>query len=744
VADDGKYSGPRPAEAKRRRREWITVAIAIATLFAFATAQVELPPLTRHTSFASNLAVILLFDLSFLLLGLMLFLVGRNLAKVIFERRRGLMGSRLQARLVAGFIAVAIVPSAFLLYVSGSFLRADVDSWFNPEYERVLDDSMEIARSYYLNSANNATHYARVLAHQISAGRLLDPDNRDQLKRLIEEKQQEYNAGTIEVFSADRKLLLFALSAKTPTGIGVAPESQLLKTTLTGTAVTRTDSFGKADVIRGTAPIYALPDSDIVTGAIVVDYYLPASLAKRAAGISQTFENYFQLSILRQPILRSYMLALILIGLVVVLLASWFGLYLARGITGPIKLMAEGTQAVAAGNLDHQIPPVGDDEIGHLVGSFNRMTADLRTSTAELERRRLYTETLLRNVSAGVVGLDAQGRITTINPCAERLLGVKASEVQGHGYQSVFPPPLANALDDLLAAGSRPREAYSSVKLEPGGSETELMMTASPLGDEHDSDLGAVLFFEDVSQIAKIERMEAWREVARRIAHEIKNPLTPIQLSAERLKRQFTTRSEGDAALLDDCTRTIVSEVEDLKRLVDEFSAFARLPHLNPRPGDLNALAEETVANFRNAHGGVEFLIALEPALPQIAIDREALKRALVNLLDNAVTALSASDFSHNGEHPRIEVRTALARGSGVVTLEVCDNGPGIDPRLRTRIFEPYFSTRKGGTGLGLAIVSAIVTDHHGFVRVRENKPKGSRFVLEFPVLDHQFAKASD
>jgi len=191
--------------------------------------------------------------------------------------------------------------------------------------------------------------------------------------------------------------------------------------------------------------------------------------------------------------------------------------------------------------------------------------------------------------------------------------------------------------------------------------------------------------------------------------------------------------------LLDDCTRTIIGEVRDLKRLVDEFAAFARLPHLNPVPGDLNALAEEAVANFREAHAEVDFATTLEPTLPQIAIDREALKRAMVNLLDNAVTALAAN---RNGEHPRIEVKTALAKGSGVVTLEVCDNGPGIDPRLRARIFEPYFSTKKGGTGLGLAIVSAIVTDHHGFIRVRDNKPKGSRFIVEFPVKEQQFAAA--
>ncbi len=737
--DPGARDSTREADRKRRRRELIAVGVAATVLVAFVLAQTELPPLTRHTSLVSNLVVILLFDISFLLLGLLLLLVGRNLAKVIFEHRRGLIGSKFQVRLVLGFIAVALVPSLFLLIVAGAFLRADVASWFNPEYQRVLDDSLDIAKVYYLSAANNAAHFAREIAGEVAAKGLMQPERRAELKTFIAQRQQDYNLGTIEVFDGTRRLLLIALSPRTPTGIGVAPDSPLLAQTLGGHAVTRTDRFGKSDVIRGTAPIYSSPESDTVTGAVVVDYYLPRSLAQRAAGISQTFEDYFQLRTLRQPIMRSYFLALMLIGLVVVLLASWFGMFLARGVTVPIKLLAEGTQAIAHGDLEHEIPSVGDDEIGQLVNSFNRMTGDLRSSQTELERRRAYTETLLRNVSAGVVGLDPQGIVTAINPYAERILGLRAGEVLGRGWRAAFQPALVHTLEATFAEHRRPHEARSSIKLQPpGGGEIELMVTASALG-EGDGELGTVLFLEDVSQLAKVERMEAWREVARRIAHEIKNPLTPIQLSAERLRRQLAKRSDGDAKLVDECTRTIIGEVEDLKRLVSEFSAFARMPHLNPTPGDLNPLVEETVATFRDANLGVEFGLALASALPQIAIDRDALKRALVNLLENAVNA--AVGANPNGARPRIDVRTAVDAQSGVVTLEVNDNGPGIPPAMRSRIFEPYFSTRKGGTGLGLAIVSAIVADHHGFVRVRDNPPRGSRFVLEFPIKEQQFAK---
>ncbi len=749
MAEDVREIAQRRVEIKRRRRELIAVAVAAITLVAFVLAQTALPPLTKHTSLSSNLAVISLFNISFLLLGLLLYLVGRNLAKVMFERRRGLIGSKFQMRLVFGFIAVAMVPSAFLLYVSGAFLHADVDSWFNPEYERVMSDSLEIAKTYYLNSANNAAHFARAIAEQAAGNGLLAPERRGDLKQFIEKRQQEYNLGTIEVFGKDRKLLLLSLSPKTPTGIGVSPDSAMLGQTLKGQAMTRTDPFGNADIIRGSAPIFSGPDSDNVVGAVVVDYFLPKSIAKPAANISRTAEDYFQLRILKQPILNSYILALVLIGLVVVLLASWFGMYLARGITGPISELAAGTHAIAGGNLEYTIDPVGDDEIGQLVDSFNQMTTDLRVSQAELERRRRYTETLLKNVSAGVVGLNPEGRLTAINPHAERLLGVRIDDVIGRNYREVLRPPLLNAMDEILSAFPARRENRSSIKVEIDDAEIELMITASPLSDDAGTNLGSVLFFEDVSQIAKVERMEAWREVARRIAHEIKNPLTPIQLSAERLRRQLGPRlarlgpemAPNDSALLEECTRTIIGEVEDLKRLVNEFSAFARMPHLNPVPGDLNALASEAIASFQTAHTSVEFVVELEPSLPRILIDRESLKRALINLLDNAVSATAA--VARNGHGPRIELRTSVNPTSGVVVLEVRDNGPGISPALRTRIFEPYFSTKHGGTGLGLAIVSAIVTDHHGFVRVADNAPAGSRFILEFPVREREFTKAA-
>ena len=726
------------AETARRKRELTVVTVAGVLLLLFALAETLLPPFTNHTSLLSNIVVILLFDLSFVLLGLLVFLVGRNLAKVIFEHRRGMIGSKLQGRLVVGFIAAALIPSLFLLYVAESFLRANINAWFDPEYQKVLDDSLAIAKTYYLNSANQALHDGRELAMQIAEGGLMEKAQRASLKRFIERKQREYGLGTIEVFSADRRLLVLELGPHTPASIGVAPESRFLLNLLQGQAVSQTEHLGKSDVIRGGAPIYAKAEGDAIVGAVVVDYYLPRSLVKRADSVSRSFDDYLQLRTLKRPIFRSYILVLVLIALVVALLASWLGIYLARGITGPIKLLAEGTQAVAGGNLNYQIMPVGDDEIAHLVRSFNQMTADLRASRSELERRRRAIETLLHKVPAGVVAIDVLGGLLTINPCAERLLGVTAAQALGCRYAEVLPTQVAKVLDEQPRDGAGPRDFRCSIELGRNPGEPELMMTATPLEQEDGSVGGHLLFFEDVSQIAKVERMEAWREVARRIAHEIKNPLTPIRLCAERIRRHLNGAVRPETArLLDECSRTILSEVEDLKHLLDEFSAFARLPHLNPIPGDLNAVAEEVSSNFRKAHPEINFTLELEPGLPTIMLDREAIKRALVNLLDNAAAATSAS-----APAPWIGLRTHVNARSGIVTLEVADNGPGIKPHLKTRIFEPYFSTKTDGAGLGLAIVSAIVTDHHGFVRVRDNAPSGSKFVLEFPVRGQRLAHA--
>jgi len=442
------------------------------------------------------------------------------------------------------------------------------------------------------------------------------------------------------------------------------------------------------------------------------------------------------------------------VTIVVLFSATWFGFYLARGITVPIQRLAEGTRAVAHGDLDHRIEGEGEDEIGTLVTAFNRMTAELKTSRTELESRRRYLETLLANITAGVVSADAEGRITTMNRAAEALLGMSAAAsvgrciddaFAGDGYADVrelaaelhagvpaprgLPPPLAPN-----EAGGGPVERQ--LKLTRDGREVAVLLTGTRLMTEDGGPRGLVLFFEDVSHLLRVQRMEAWREVARRIAHEIKNPLTPIQLSAQRLRRRYAARLGPEGAVFDECTRTIIQQVDELKALVNEFSTFARLPAAAHAPQDLNRLVEEALVLFREGHREITFTFDPAPELPELELDREGIKRALLNLLDNAVAACAEARRREPaaGEPARVELVTRHDEGLDVVRLEIADDGAGMTPEVKARLFEPYFSTKPDGTGLGLAIVSVIVADHNGFIRVRDNLPRGSRLVMEFPV----------
>jgi two-component system nitrogen regulation sensor histidine kinase NtrY len=361
------------------------------------------------------------------------------------------------------------------------------------------------------------------------------------------------------------------------------------------------------------------------------------------------------------------------------------------------------------------------------------MTGELKKINSELEEGRRYIETILANVGAGVVAIGHTGRITTINRAAETMLGLRQG-LRGESWEEVFQRPDLREVGRMIGrvAAGEEDEAEQQVKLSAGQRVVTALVTVTVLRDENAAAMGTMVFFEDVSHLRRAERMEAWREVARRIAHEIKNPLTPIQLSAQRLRKKYLAKLDAaEGEVFDECTRTIVRQVDELKRLVNEFASFARLPPADMRLHDLNEVVDEALVLYREAHRDIGFVFTPERNLPRIEIDREAVTRALINLLDNAVAACRTVGETQT---PRIELATAYKERLGVVQVEVADNGAGIPPEMRPRLFEPYASTKKDGTGLGLAIVSAIAADHQAYVRVRDNEPRGTRFVIEFPL----------
>jgi len=507
----------------------------------------------------------------------------------------------------------------------------------------------------------------------------------------------------------------------------------------------------RGDLVRDIRQIHVGPGNNN-RAILVTSLLISQEKLDRMARISKGIEDYRQLKYLKGPFKFWLLLILLIVTLLIIFAAIWFGIRIARTITEPVDKLAGATRKVAQGEFDFSLE-TGDsnDEIGVLVSSFNSMTANINSSNKKLaethkaleqssieaDRRRRYTEIILQNVSAGVISLDDHGRITTINRFAEKLLRIKRAQFIGMSYRQALPMQYTLILDrfmeELYVTGKTSVEQHLKVTIRRNT--LSLLINFTRLEDDDGTPIGFVLVFDNLTKLEKMQRMAAWREVARRIAHEIKNPLTPIQLSAQRLRRRYPEILETDDSVFDRCTKTIINQVEELKRLVSEFSQFARMPKINKSPADLVSLTEETLVLYQEAHKHISFSCAATPDIPVFNFDAEQIKRSIINLLDNAVAVLP-----RNG---KIEIEISFLPQSQNVVMRVADNGPGISKENKLKLFEPYFSTKKSGTGLGLAIVSTIVSDHGGYIRVLDNDPNGTVFVIELPVsskdrnLDH-------
>jgi two-component system, NtrC family, nitrogen regulation sensor histidine kinase NtrY len=720
-----------PDEQRRRRREGIVIVVTALVVLVLALFETRLPQFSNSSSLSGNITFFLLINLNLILLVLLIFLVTRNLAKLIFERRQRILGSRLRTRLVLAFVSLTIFPTLLLFFVAQGFLTTAIENWFSVRVEGSLAGSLDVAESYYQSAANNALHFARGLADQTQRHELWAPARRAQLRAFLEDKLNEMNLAGIEVFDASRTSVVRVAQRDQLRGVPPPAAPDLLDQLLGGDPVARTRRVSNGDLVRGGVPVIA-PDGTVL-GAIVVDYVVPRQVSRTAQAISRSFQEYRQLKTMKQPIKNGYTLTMFLITLVVIFSATWFGFYLAKSITVPIQRLAEGTREVAQGNWDHRIEAGGDEEIAILVDSFNRMTGELKTIHSELDARRRYMENILANIAAGVISIGQDGAVTTVNRAAESMLGLRAREVEGKPWQAVFERSDLRRVEEMIRqiVEGEEGEVERQLKFSGGDRVVTALVTAASVHDDAGSQRSVMLFFEDVSHVLRVERMEAWREVARRIAHEIKNPLTPIQLSAQRLRKRYGAEIEKkDGAVFDECTRTIIRQVDELKKMVNEFSTFARLPAAELTSQDLNDVVEEALVLFREGHREIDFVWKPGDDLPMLELDGAAITRAVVNLLDNAV---AACDRAPGDERGRISVTTTRDLQAGLVRLEVADNGSGISDPIKARIFEPYFSTKKDGTGLGLAIVSAVVADHQAYIRVRDNSPHGTRFVIEFP-----------
>jgi two-component system nitrogen regulation sensor histidine kinase NtrY len=742
--DPAREAAALPAAERRRRiREFWIALILIAAVAGLLLLQ----PITGYTRGVGDSSLFLFLNAVTVILILVFgFLVTRNFWKLVGERNRGILGSHLHLKFVAAFVLIALVTTSGLFIVSAFFITQSIDKWFSVQVDRALEESGEVAESFYDSTAQNALFYAARIAERISAQGLLREDRQGDLEALVQARQRDSNLGVVEVFSATGEELVSAINPDIPATNFSRHDSEFVQAAMEGGASWRVDEVGSGDVIRGAVPIESPDEPGEGVGVVVVNVFIPFSQARKVASIRSTLDAYRKLQPTAGHIRGAYLLELMLAFAMVLMLALWMGFRLAKGVTGPIRALVEGTAEVARGNLDVEVEPTSDDEVGFLVDSFNQMIRDVREartgierSATELERRRRYMEIVLSNVGAGVVSVDAEQRISTINPSAQRHLGIPAGTgLLGQKLSSVANrPELLEAIEEL-ATGLDPDAQESirrQVQVPQGGDVATLYVTLTVMHGEAGEPLGTVIVFDDYTQLVKVQQMTAWREVARRIAHEIKNPLTPIQLSTQRIRRRFRGRlaqDVGERRIFDECVDSITGHVESLKLLVDEFSNFARLPTASPRPDDLNRIVTDVLASYAGTEG-VELRAELAESLPTVDVDREQMRRALTNLVDNAITAARA-DVAVHGQAGHVVVRTAHEPSLHSVRLEVADDGGGIAPADRRRVFEPYFSTKARGTGLGLSIVSRIVADHHGTIRVLGNHPSGARFVATLPI----------
>ena len=747
-----RRSSGRAPEPPRRRPFRDNPRLILAGIGALVVALIAMLVVANGTQsvspdFLTEFVLYALLAADLTMLAALVFVLARNIIKLVVERRRALPFARFRAKLVAVLLAMTLVPAVLVLIVGSELIRTNIDRWFNAPMEDILTAGNQIAGDYYRERlALVGDHAARI------AGGLSDVDLRaadpQPLRDLIEPELAERRVPLVTVYRpapvpGDGSRLEAVVNIAAPGG---APPSggdageRLAVEALAGAADTRSiETLGSSgDLLHAAAVIQDA--SGNATGVVVATDYLTGEIATRPRRLTQAFESYNQLRVLRRPLTGLYLSFFVMVTLMILVGATWMGLYLAKRITRPVLALAAAAREIGAGRLDQRVEPQSNDEFGTLVEAFNTMASELAASrrkvdrsTRELERkhqevetRRRYIETILERVATGVVSIDDSGTITTINAAAMRLLSLD-SAIVGQQAGGVFARLDLQPIGALLAGAGRSAMEPSAqeIAITRSGQDLRLAAVATALVGDTGTPEGVVLVLDDVTPLIRAQKVAAWREVARRLAHEIKNPLTPIQLCAERLRRHFAAAPPNAKALVDECTATIVGEVESLKGLVDEFSQFARMPAPRTVPTDLAHLVADALALYKGIFPHVRLESRCAADLPIVRLDPEQIRRVIINLVDNAIEATA--------QQGHIVVETQMDGANGVARVIVADDGPGIPPEEREKLFLPYYSTKRRGSGLGLAIVRRIIAEHGGSIDAGDNAPRGTRFTIELP-----------
>ncbi len=675
--------------------------------------------------------------LIFLLFVALTFVLFRNLLKLFAERRLGVLGSKFRTRMVVGALLLSFVPVMVMYWFAYGLMNRSIDKWFSTPVEEVRADTHAMATLLDEYATRNARAEALAIASSPDTQRGFSGHGFSSVVSEFQAHELTLQGGFAVAVQDGNAEASFNAPAPWPLLKSKLPLTQA------AAAAPAHFSWDETEYSLGSAPIGN-------NGLILVAIPLPKAFSQTIHQVEASQQRYFELAHERRLVRRTYMGLLLLLTMMVLFVTTWLALFLSKLVTRPLAALAEATQEISRGRLEHRIDVSAADEIGDLVRSFNRMAEELETSrrqieassrdastaNAELDQRRRQMETILESIPTGVLSLDAARCVTHANQALLRMFHPEGSSeeplmLRGARLAEVFPAEVLQDLEPLLRRADRMGMTASQMEMPLQRASLNVAVTVATLRHQNERS-GYVIVFEDLSDLLKAQKQTAWREVARRVAHEIKNPLTPIALSAERIQRHLERATPPDKASLEivrSCAQTIASAVETVRRLVDDFSALARFPASNPHPSDINEVIESALAMFNGRLDGIGLHKSLAPDLPKVMADAEAIKRAVANLVDNAAEALEGSVVRE------IQISTALVASREAVEITIADTGHGVTRELKEKLFLPYFSTRKRGTGLGLAIVSRVIEEHHGSIRVEENRPVGARFIVELPVV---------
>ena len=729
IRDEPRTSG--------RRKAVIALAIGAFLLLAILVLQGSFnlkfisPDSNEQRLFFAGLSGLIFF--AFVALTVVLF---RNLLKLYAERRQGVAGSKFRTRLVVVSLLLSFLPVIAMFWFSYGLMNRSIDKWFSQPVEEVRADTEAMSALLYDYAGQNAASEAQSIAQS------------DEFRRAF--NSRNFSEATEELRGHIPTLQGGFVMALANGNAAASVNSPALWTDMK-------DGFPLESALRGEHPLFPWGQTDYIVaaaplhgGAVLVAMPLPPKFAQTAREIQASQKRYVELAAKRKLFRRTYIGYLLLLTVVVLFASTWLALLLSKLVNRPVAALAAGTEAISKGQLDYRVDIRATDELAELVQSFNSMAEQLESSRRQieassrdvgaaneaLESRRRYIETVLESIPTGVISIDAERRVTLANAAFSRMFYLERSEYVSPAtllnlpLREVVPTDLLEDLEPLLRRADRMGITAANIELSLPRAQLNVAITVSALRHAAEG-LGYVLVFEDLSDLLRAQKQAAWREVARRVAHEIKNPLTPIALSAERIHRHLTRGTAPDPASLEvirTCADTIRKAVETVRALVDEFSVLARFPASRPQPASLNNLVESALIMFNGRLEGITVRTELADNLPAVMADPEAIKRAVANLVDNAAEAMQ------NAVLKEITISTSLLGSRDGVELVVSDTGQGVSRDVKERLFLPYFSTKQRGTGLGLAIVSRIVEDHRGSIRVEENKPVGSRFVVELPV----------